>query len=55
MHQRGGGKENEKFQRASSVCASVSIFDKPGAEGSTEETDGGSHGNHPERKRTKAS
>lgn len=58
MHQRGrggeGGEENEKFQRATSVCASVSISDKPGAEGSTE-TDGGSHGNHPEKKRMKVS
>lgn len=31
------------------------MSDKPGAEGSTEETNGGSHGNHPERKRMKVS
>lgn len=34
-------EKNEKLKRATSVCASVSISDKPGAEGSTEETDGG--------------
>lgn len=60
MHQRGGGggggEENEKLQRATSGCASVSISDKPGAEGSTEETEGGQPWESPpERKRMKVS
>lgn len=50
-----GGEENEDFQRATSVCASVSISAKPGAEGSSEETEGAAMGIPPARKRMKVS